>query len=161
MTGGIPFTGRKDDHMPDNNQNPGRKWGNPENDGDGDKYFDTYRYTPFTTDTEFFRDPNIYEADEVARTTQDKSASPGFDIDPRPRGDRMPDERMKEEIQDLLAHHTLVDDSNIQVDVRQGVVTLTGNVDSSQEKRIAEQIARNAFGVLEVNNQILVNDEEP
>jgi len=146
--------------MPDSNQNPGRKWRSLERDGDGDKYFDNYRYTPHTTDLEFFRDPNIYEADEVPRRTQDESGSPGSDSDLRPRGERPTDDRMKDEIGQLLNRHTQLDASDIHVDVRNGVVTLSGNVESRQEKRIVERIASNAFGIQEVNNNLNIDGQE-
>jgi hypothetical protein len=143
--------------LTDSNQNPGRKWRHLENDGDGDQYFGAYRFTPFTTDTEFFRDPNIYEADEVSRTTQDEPGGPDTDVDPRPRGERRTDEEIRDEIQGLLVQHSQVDASDIQVSVQDGVVTLSGNVESWLEKQIAESVVRNVLGVLEVNNQLNAN----
>ena len=140
--------------MTDSNQNPGRKWRHLENDGDGNQYFGTYRYTPFTTDTEFFRDPNIYEADEVSRTTQDEPGSLDSDLDPRPRGDRRTDDEIKDEIWRLLVQHSQVDASDIQVDVQDGVVRLSGKVESWLEKQTAESVVRNVLGVLEVDNQL-------
>jgi hypothetical protein len=146
--------------LAENTQNPGRKWRDLERDGDGDKYFDNYRYTPYTTDLEFFRNPNIYEADEVPRVTQEDAGSPGAGSDPRPRGERPTDVRMKEEIQQLLNGHTQVDASDIQVDVQHGVVTLSGNVVNDREKRIVERIIRNGFGILDVNNHLNINGPE-
>jgi osmotically-inducible protein OsmY len=147
--------------LTDSSQDPGRKLRNLENDGDGDKYFDTYRYTPFTTDLEFFRDRNIHEADEVSRFTLDGPRSPVSDGDPQPPGESRSAERMKDEIQQLLARQGQIDASTIAVEVKDGVVTLSGNVDSRAEKRMAERIAKNAFGVLEMISNLSVNTEEP
>jgi osmotically-inducible protein OsmY len=149
----------KENPLTESNQNPGRKWRHLENDGDGNKYFDNYRFTPYTTDTEFFRDPNIYEADEVPRVTRNERERQDFENDPRPRGDRRPDERIKEEIQDLLARHEQIDGSHIQVDVREGVVTLLGHVDNWQEKQVAERITSLAFGVTEIRNNLNIQGQ--
>jgi hypothetical protein len=141
--------------MSDENQNPGRKWRKVENDGDGNRYFDSYRFTPYTTDLEFYRDPNIYET-EVARTTQEgdvESRSPDQD---KPRGLRRSDERIKEEIESLLTQQGQVDASAIQADVNDGIVTLSGTVSSPFEIRTVEGIVQNVLGVLEVKNQLKI-----
>lgn len=44
----------------------------------------------------------------------------------------------------------------IDVDTNQGVVTLNGAVASEQEKDLAEQIARNTSGVLDVENALTI-----
>jgi hypothetical protein len=141
--------------MADENQNPGREWQELENDGDGDKYFDSYRYTPFTTDLEFFRDPNIYET-EVARATQQGEIEPGALDKDKPRGARRSDEQIKDEIKTLLREHGQVDARGIQVDVRDGVVTLSGSVSSLSEMRAAEGMAGNVIGTLDVKNQLTI-----
>jgi hypothetical protein len=139
--------------MADDNQNPGRKWRKVENDGDGDRYFDSYRYTPYSTDLEFYRDPNIYQSG-VSRTTQAGETEPRSSKTVKPRGLQRTDEEIKKEIESLLRQHGQVDARQIQVDVRQGVVTLSGNVTSPFGVQTAEGIARNVFGVLEINNQL-------
>lgn len=141
--------------MADENQNPGRKWRELENDGDGDKHFDSYRYTPFTTDLEFFRDPNIYET-EVARTTQQGEIESGTLDQDKPRGARRSDEQIKSEIETLLREHGQVDARDIQVDVQGGVVNLSGEVSSPVEIRAAVGIAENVLAVLEVKNQLSI-----
>src|SRR5512145_2264335 len=90
--------------MAENNQNPGHKWRKVENDGDGDRYFDSYRFSPFTTDLEFFRDLKIHET-EVTRATQqgdlENDSYPGAG----PRGVHRTDEMIKDEIDELLTGH--------------------------------------------------------
>jgi len=78
------------------NPNPGQKWREVENDGDGDKFFNSYRYTPYTTDLEFFKDPVIHETD-VVKSTQDGKTLSVPDDKVGPHGDRRPDERIKEQ----------------------------------------------------------------
>ncbi len=139
--------------MTEENQNPGRKWRKVENNGDGDGYFDSYRYTPYTTDVEFYREPNIYET-EVARTTQQGGEQPHSSMADKPRGLRRTDEEIRKEIEVLLSGTGQVNASAIQVDVRGGVATLSGNASSPQEMQTAEGIVRNVLGVLEVKNQL-------
>ncbi len=141
--------------MADENQNPGRQWRGLENEGDGDKHFDSYRYTPFTTDLEFFRDPNIYET-EVAKTTQEGDLQPGSLDRDKPRGAQRSDGQIKHEIETLLREHEQVDTRDIQVDVRDGIVTLSGSVSGPSQIRAAAGIAENVFGILEVKNQLTI-----
>lgn len=49
---------------------------------------------------------------------------------------------------------------SIDVDSRDGVVTLSGEVDSEQEKELAMQIASNTEGTTSVNNQLTVEASE-
>ncbi len=142
--------------MTDEDQNPGRKWGSLENDDQGDRHFDHYRYTPFTTDQEFFRDTNIYET-EVARSTQD--TTPETDSPDAPRGEHLTDERIQDQIQQLLARLDQIDASAIRVEVSDGLVTLSGRVASQDEKETAGRVAGNAFGVLQVSNQLSVGPQ--
>lgn len=142
--------------MADDNQNPGRKWRQVENDGDGNRYFDSYRFTPHTTDTEFFRDPRIYQT-EVARTTQQGQAPSDSPGGAGPRGLQRSDERIRAEIEELLSGHGGVDARNFRVEVIDGTVTLSGNVHSQREKQTAEGIAGNVLGVQQVDNRLSVN----
>ena len=141
--------------MADENQNPGRKWRELEKEGDGDKHFESYRYTPFTTDMEFFRDPNIYQT-EVARTTQEGKLEPGSLDRDKPRGAQSSDGQIKSEIETLLRERGLVDARDIHVDVRDGVVTLSGSVSDTADLRAAAGIAENVFGIQEVKNQLTI-----
>ena len=50
--------------------------------------------------------------------------------------------------------------SEIDVQVKNGEVTLTGTVDDRQAKRIAEDIAESVSGVHDVHNQIRVQREQ-
>jgi osmotically-inducible protein OsmY len=48
----------------------------------------------------------------------------------------------------------------IDVDSRDGVVTLSGKVDSEQEKELATQIAANTNGTVSVNDRLTVDSAE-
>jgi hypothetical protein len=76
-----------------------------------------------------------------------------------PRGYRRSDERITEDINDRLTWHGHVDATEIQVDVKDGIATLTGNVNSRQEKRIAEYIAESIPGVSDVQNNLKINKQ--
>ena len=139
--------------MTERNQNPGRKWGGAESNDDQERYYDTFRYTPYTTDLEFFKDGTIYETD-VARSTQDNGMVSQTEIDQTPLGNNRPDERIKEEVRKLLNWSKQIDATEMQVDVRDGVVTLSGNVNSRDEKHTAEKMTENVLGVLDIDNQL-------
>jgi hypothetical protein len=71
-----------------------------------------------------------------------------------PRGYKRSDERVREEINDRLTAHGLIDATDVDVRVQNGEVTLTGFVDSREAKRAAEDLAEDVAGVREVNNQL-------
>lgn len=73
-----------------------------------------------------------------------------------PKGYRRSDERITEEINEKLTQHAQIDASEIEVQVSNGEVTLTGTVDGRQAKRLAEDVADEVSGVQEVNNQLRV-----
>jgi hypothetical protein len=73
-----------------------------------------------------------------------------------PKGYTRSDERIKEDINDRLTDDHHVDASDIEVDVKNGEVTLTGTVDSRFTKRRAEDIADSVTGVKDVENRIKI-----
>jgi osmotically-inducible protein OsmY len=73
-----------------------------------------------------------------------------------PKGYRRSDERIQEEINEILTRHGDIDATDIEVRVQQGEVTLTGTVDDRWAKRLAEDIAEDVVGVTDVQNQIRV-----
>jgi hypothetical protein len=74
-----------------------------------------------------------------------------------PKGYQRSDERIREDVSDSLTDDPEVDASEITVDVRDGEVTLTGTVQSREEKRAAEACAEQVSGVREVLNQVRVS----
>jgi osmotically-inducible protein OsmY len=74
-----------------------------------------------------------------------------------PRNYRRTDNRIQEDINDRLTDHPLVDASDVDVEVKDCEVTLTGTVDSREAKRRAEDIAESVSGVVNVENRLRVN----
>ena len=66
------------------------------------------------------------------------------------------DDLIAKDINDELERARLLDESNVQVDVKDGVVTLTGEVGISLSSWRAERTARTALGVRDVRNQLSV-----
>ncbi len=76
-----------------------------------------------------------------------------------PKGYKRSDERIREDVNDRLTHDSWVDASEIEVQVKDGEVTLTGTVSSRDEKRRAEDAIENVSGIREVHNQLRVNHQ--
>jgi len=70
------------------------------------------------------------------------------------------DRRIYEDVCERLTDDDRIDASEIQVNVANGEVTLTGNVRSRQAKRRATFIIEDIFGVRDVHNNIRVEDEQ-
>lgn len=76
-----------------------------------------------------------------------------------PKGWQRSDERIKEEVCETLARHPEIDASDIEVNVQNCEVTLTGTVTEREAKRIAEDAVERVFGVKDVQNQIKVKPD--
>jgi hypothetical protein len=68
------------------------------------------------------------------------------------------DERIRDEVSDVLTHDPGVDASDVEVDVEDGEVTLLGTVADRGQKRRAEARAERVRGVRDVHNRIRVAD---
>ena len=66
------------------------------------------------------------------------------------------DEDIRADIHRALMFDTWVNAGKIDVDIKNGVVTLTGTVGSIVEKRAAGDDAWDVPGVLDVNNELIV-----
>ena len=73
-----------------------------------------------------------------------------------PKGWRRSDARIHEEICEALTRHPAIDPSEVEIEVKEGVVRLTGIVHDRAAKWLAEDIAEGAFGVRDVHNEIRV-----
>jgi hypothetical protein len=76
-----------------------------------------------------------------------------------PKNWRRSDERIRDLINERLTDHAGIDATHIDVAVENDEVTLTGEVGSRWEKRLAEDIAYQA-GVHDVHNRLTVADRE-
>ena len=73
-----------------------------------------------------------------------------------PKGYRRSDERIREDINDLLTADPHIDASDVEVRVASGVVTLSGIIEDRAAKRYAEDLAERVVGVDDVNNHLTV-----
>ena len=71
-----------------------------------------------------------------------------------PKGWTRSDERIKEDICERLTAHGDIDASDIEVEVKDGEVTLGGTVTDRRTKRMAEDEADHVSGVKDVHNRI-------
>jgi hypothetical protein len=77
-----------------------------------------------------------------------------------PQGYQRSDHRIQEDINDRMTEHPHLDARNISAQVHNGEVTLTGTVNSRQDKRMAEDIADSVSGVHDVHNNLKVQQQE-
>ena len=73
-----------------------------------------------------------------------------------PKGYKRSDERIREDVCDKLQKHSLIDASEIEVDVSDGCVYLKGYVSSRNIKRMAENAIQNISGVSDVQNLLKI-----
>lgn len=73
-----------------------------------------------------------------------------------PKGYTRSDERIREDICERLTRHPDIDASDIEIEVRQGVITLTGSVDHRPVKHLVEDLVENVSGVQDIENRITV-----
>lgn len=97
--------------------------------------------------------------DEIASWFGNEDAQRRREEDHRGRGPSdytRSDERIKEDVNDVLTHDWRLDASHIRVNVKDGEVTLEGTVDSRQAKRRAEDLSDDISGVRHVQNNLRV-----
>jgi osmotically-inducible protein OsmY len=73
-----------------------------------------------------------------------------------PKGYMRSDDRIKEDICERLSDDPVIDASDISVEARQGVVTLSGTVDSRQLKHRVEDLIERCSGVKDIENRLTV-----
>jgi osmotically-inducible protein OsmY len=71
-----------------------------------------------------------------------------------PRGYRRADERILEDVCEIMTRHAGLDASDIEVRVADGEVTLEGTVADRRAKRLAAELAERASGVRDVHNRL-------
>ena len=74
-----------------------------------------------------------------------------------PKGYKRADDRIREDVNEELTRHPDIDASEIEVQVQNGEVTLTGKAEDRHQKRLAEDIAERCSGVTDVHNQLKVD----
>lgn len=76
-----------------------------------------------------------------------------------PKGYKRSDERIREDVNERLTGDYYLDAHDIDVSVSDGTVTLSGRVDSRNNKRRAEDLAERVSGVTDVTNQLRVGQD--
>ena len=108
-------------------------------------------------------------ADEVRLPNEGREPNPERRENPRvfPVGDNIPsqgqlqhrsDSDIKSDCESALFYDTAVSSLDVKCDCNNGVITLTGTVDSELKKRLAAEDAWRVPGVSDVQNQINVNE---
>lgn len=78
-----------------------------------------------------------------------------------PKGYRRSDERIREDVCEALSAHPEIDASDMEVDVKEGVVYFTGSVESRLVKRMAEDLIEHIPGVMDVRNELYFSNGAP
>ncbi|MCW5836516.1 MAG: BON domain-containing protein, partial [Labilithrix sp.] len=74
-----------------------------------------------------------------------------------PKGYKRPDERIREEVCEVISRQGFIDATDVEVIVESGVVRLVGSVGQRREKRGLEQLIERVHGVEEVRNELRLN----
>lgn len=77
-----------------------------------------------------------------------------------PKNFKRSDERIQEEVSEMLARHHDINAEDIEVNVKEGEVTLSGTVSERRMKHMAEDVAERCFGVKDVINNIRIKKDE-
>jgi hypothetical protein len=94
------------------------------------------------------RNPGAREPEE-RRTLTGRGGRP-------PRDYRRADDRIRDEICELIVRETDIDASDVEIQVSAGEVTLQGTVDDRSCKRGLEDVVERVFGVTDVHNNLKV-----
>jgi hypothetical protein len=78
-----------------------------------------------------------------------------------PKGYQRSDDRIREDVSDVLERHGEIDASDIEVHVQSGEVTLAGTVHDRFAKRLAEDVIENLSGIKQVHNRLRVGGAVP
>ena len=166
--------------MSDRDMDRERRMRDADIDNDWDWYYYEYRYEPYYPgrnygNREEFNRNYGRNYNQLYGRNMDRGYESDYDRSPYwmagnrtpgrfsgvgPRGYRRSDERMIEDINDRLTWNGQIDATDIEVDVKDGVATLSGNVNSRQDKRMAEYIAEDVFGVRDVQNNLKINSKQ-
>jgi osmotically-inducible protein OsmY len=77
-----------------------------------------------------------------------------------PKGYTRSDEKIREDVNEKLYHDSHIDASEIEVEVNDGEVKLTGSVDNRMIKRRVEDLVEAVSGVRDVENHLKVKQRE-
>lgn len=84
----------------------------------------------------------------------------GTHIGKGPKNYERSDERIQDEVSEALTLHPEIDASEIEVTVKDAIVTLSGTVESRQVKRLTEECIDSVLGVRDVHNELRIDTRE-
>ncbi|HEX4923039.1 MAG TPA: BON domain-containing protein [Bdellovibrionales bacterium] len=73
-----------------------------------------------------------------------------------PKGYKRSDDRIREDVNETLWRHPSIDASELEVDVKDGTVTLRGQVDSRRTRRLVEETIEDLPGVSDVIMEVRI-----
>lgn len=132
-----------------------RRYG-PEHAYEGREYSSADRYGENIGNTGF-SDAGFY--DDTSFDTDNQRMRRGGHFGKGPKGWRRSDDSIREEVCEALSDDSRLDASEIEVNVKDGVIHLKGTVDERASKRRAEACVENLSGVQDVINEIRVHRE--
>ncbi len=151
---------RNRDYNGGNNRDYGRDYGSNRN-YDNQREWTTYYY--YTPDEDFPYEEEFYDYDTGAYpdtwSYTEYWLVPGPFVGYGPSDWQRSDENIREDVNERLTLHGHLDARQVHVQVDNGVVTLTGNVPSRREKRLAEDIVDSVNGVQDVQNQLHIENK--
>jgi osmotically-inducible protein OsmY len=119
---------------------------------------------PYDRSVRSLNDSDAYEFSGESEYSRDRSdpyqmvdylIDHGFDFRGKgPKGFQRSDERICEDVCEILARDSRIDATEVEVSVKAGCVYLSGVVDSRQTKRLAGLAIEDLPGVVDVINQI-------
>jgi hypothetical protein len=74
-----------------------------------------------------------------------------------PKNYRRSDDRIKEDASDVLERHPDIDASEIELEVKEGIIFLRGTVEDRRTKRMAEDAVEHISGVKDIHNELTLN----
>jgi len=96
--------------------------------------------------------------DEARRRREQDELRAGEHRGRGPKGYTRSDDRIRDDVSDLLTDNARLDASDIEVAVSGAEVTLTGTVNQRGDKRLAEDLADSISGVKHVQNNLRLKD---
>lgn len=148
-------------------------YGHPDN-SRGSRYYGTGNYggyfgSGYTPGRDYH--PETHErnwwdrtTDEVASWFGDENAEKRRNLDrfegphkgKGPKGYKRSDQRIMEDINDQLFQNSHIDATNIEIDVKEGDVTLIGMVNDRRTKKMAENLVEKVPGVNDISNNLKI-----
>jgi osmotically-inducible protein OsmY len=95
-----------------------------------------------------------HERTFVERVGEAVSETVGKFFGKGPKGYKRSDARIQEDVSEALYIHRDIDATDIEIEVKDGEVTMTGTVDSRRTKRLCEDVVERVAGVKDVINHL-------